>query len=308
MEGWIKLHRKMLNWQWIKEPKTVVLFLYLLLKASNEKSTQDGIELKAGQIKTNWSVLERELNLTTKEVRTIIERLTKSGEIIVTGYERKFIIITISNFHIYQSKKEKRAQKKTPINNDVSRSYNDEEETKGRSTLPTEGATKGADENLTTDSLLNSFFIENNFKGADKGAIKGADTENHTLYIKEVKEKIEEKATKSLSFEENLKNGKIIVRENVALTPTQIERVVARMGSEKNAELVYDILMAWKIKKNITLEKDREEDFGRILSWCYIEADKRLMDQKIMAKNSLKINSTENQLPIYKKFNPNERS
>ena len=80
------------------------------------------------------------------------------------------------------------------------------------------------------------------------------------------------------------------------------------MGSEKNAELVYDILMAWKIKKNITLEKDREEDFGRILSWCYIEADKRLMDQKIMAKNSLKINSTENQLPIYKKFNPNERS
>ena len=38
MEGWIKIHRKILEWQHFQEPNVLAVFMYLLLSAN----TKDG--------------------------------------------------------------------------------------------------------------------------------------------------------------------------------------------------------------------------------------------------------------------------
>lgn len=36
MDGWIKLHRKLINWEWYQDTNVKVVFLHLLLIANHE--------------------------------------------------------------------------------------------------------------------------------------------------------------------------------------------------------------------------------------------------------------------------------
>ena len=59
MEGWVKLHRRFLRWEWYGEPNMVALFIHLLIKASNRDTRWKGQELKRGQVifdLKKWSV------------------------------------------------------------------------------------------------------------------------------------------------------------------------------------------------------------------------------------------------------------
>jgi hypothetical protein len=48
--GWIKLHRKFLKWEWSDNPKMVALFIHLLLSANHEDNKWHGITIKRGQV------------------------------------------------------------------------------------------------------------------------------------------------------------------------------------------------------------------------------------------------------------------
>ena len=41
MEGYIQIHRKILEWEWFDDHNTFRLFMYLLLKATNEQQTNN---------------------------------------------------------------------------------------------------------------------------------------------------------------------------------------------------------------------------------------------------------------------------
>ena len=41
MEGWVKLHRKFLEWEWYDKSETVHLFLHCLLKANHKDKSYD---------------------------------------------------------------------------------------------------------------------------------------------------------------------------------------------------------------------------------------------------------------------------
>ena len=47
--GFIVLHRKMLEWEWYSDPKTVTVWLYLLLKANWKPNRWRGIDIERGQ-------------------------------------------------------------------------------------------------------------------------------------------------------------------------------------------------------------------------------------------------------------------
>ena len=52
MEGWIKLHRKILDWEWYDDINTKVLFLHLLLTANHEEQKWRGKIIERGQLIT----------------------------------------------------------------------------------------------------------------------------------------------------------------------------------------------------------------------------------------------------------------
>lgn len=121
MEGWIKLHSKFLEWEWIDDPKMVSLFLHLLLKANYRANNWKGTQVKRGQMVAGLKALNKTTGISIQSLRTCIGRLKSTGEITVQS-TNKFSVITICNYDRYQqlptgNQQSTNNQLTTPIDN-----------------------------------------------------------------------------------------------------------------------------------------------------------------------------------------------
>lgn len=81
MEGFITLHRKLLEWEWYDHTNTKVLFIHCLLKANHKPAKWRGFDIKRGEFITSISNLSRETGLTVKQVRIALDNLVNTGEL-----------------------------------------------------------------------------------------------------------------------------------------------------------------------------------------------------------------------------------
>ncbi len=102
-EGWIKLHRKFLQWEWYTDINTKVLFIHLLLKANYDNTRFRGNLIERGYLEVNLPQLSIETNLSKQNIRTALSKLEKTGEIIKKSAHNK-TLIKIVNYNIYQDK------------------------------------------------------------------------------------------------------------------------------------------------------------------------------------------------------------
>ena len=100
-QGYIKLHRSIMSWEWYQDSKTKDVFLHLLLNAQWEDSRFQGYEVPKGSLVTSYDSLAAHLKMSPKSVRTAISHLKKSKEVSVKRHSH-FSIITIANWEKYQ--------------------------------------------------------------------------------------------------------------------------------------------------------------------------------------------------------------
>ena len=96
-DGWIKLHRQLVHWEWYTDVKTCHLFLHLLMKANHADGNHQGIAIKRGQLKTGTLKLSSQTGLSRQSIRTSLEKLKSTNEISIVA-TNKFSIITIENY------------------------------------------------------------------------------------------------------------------------------------------------------------------------------------------------------------------
>lgn len=101
--NWIKLYRKICDWQWYQDAKMVHLFVHLMLKASIMK----GSDLSdSWQLCTSLRILSKETGLSLQNIRTCIGKLQRTGEITFRTLPTHLqSIITICNSGNYQTSK-----------------------------------------------------------------------------------------------------------------------------------------------------------------------------------------------------------
>lgn len=99
--SYIKIDRKILDWEWYSNINTKVLFLHMLLKANWKDGKFEGKTIPRGSFVSSYSTLERETNLTNREIRTAISHLKTTGELTVKK-TNKYSIFTINNYNQYQ--------------------------------------------------------------------------------------------------------------------------------------------------------------------------------------------------------------
>lgn len=102
MEGWIKIYRKLCQWEWYNISEMVHLFIHLLLNANRETGEWRGVKIERGQILTGLNSLHKDTNISYQTLRTCLKRLEKTKEINIQSTNR-FSIITICNFESYQN-------------------------------------------------------------------------------------------------------------------------------------------------------------------------------------------------------------
>lgn len=109
--GWIKLHRKILDWEWYDDTNVVRLFVHFLLLANNTDKKWRGIEIKKGQLVTSVAALSEQLGLSTKQIRIAIDKLKGTNEIAIKT-TNKFSLVTICKYESYQLSEECKGQTK----------------------------------------------------------------------------------------------------------------------------------------------------------------------------------------------------
>ena len=102
MDGWIKIHRKLLDWEWYDDGNVVRVFLHLLLTANFEPKNWHGITIERGQVATSVLNLANQVHLSPKQVRTALEKLKNTNEI-DTQTANKYTLITICKYDNYQT-------------------------------------------------------------------------------------------------------------------------------------------------------------------------------------------------------------
>ena len=101
MDGWIKLHRKLLNWEWYDHPNVIRLYLHILLKTNHREKHWHGIKVKKGEFITSRETLAKELSLSPQMIRSAINRLKSTSEI-TTRATNRYTIISVNNYDLYQ--------------------------------------------------------------------------------------------------------------------------------------------------------------------------------------------------------------
>lgn len=91
MNGWIKIHRTMLEWEHFSEPSVVTVFLALLLSAGRD-----------GKTDISLCGLSSVTGLTKNTIRRALSKLADSGEITRELVKGKNTITSISKWSTYQ--------------------------------------------------------------------------------------------------------------------------------------------------------------------------------------------------------------
>ncbi len=101
LNGFVKIHRKLIQWGWYQDNVVKGVFLHLLLTASFKDAPWQGRTIHAGQVVTSYKRLAEDLGFGVQQVRTAVEKLVSTQEITCEA-TNKYTLITIVNWDDYQ--------------------------------------------------------------------------------------------------------------------------------------------------------------------------------------------------------------
>ena len=107
--GFVKLHRKLLDWRWYDDPVTFKVFVHLLLTVNLEDDHWHDISVPKGSRVTSYPKLSQETKLTIQQIRTALKHLESTGEITKASYSN-CSVITVVNWASYQTKQQSNQQ------------------------------------------------------------------------------------------------------------------------------------------------------------------------------------------------------
>ena len=101
-QGWVKIYREIIHWQWYGDINVTRVFIHLLLTVNHKDTQWQGIMIEPGQRVTSMATLEKELGMTARKIRTALSKLEKSGIVSIKTTSR-YTLISIVNWGKYQS-------------------------------------------------------------------------------------------------------------------------------------------------------------------------------------------------------------
>ena len=113
IDGWIKLHRKLLNSSIFQNPNLLKFWVWCLLKATHcDRKTRVGlqeIELKEGQFIFGRNKAGVELGMNPSTIYKYLGVVEKDG-LVCTNRNNKFTVVTIVNWSLYQTEEHEKEQ------------------------------------------------------------------------------------------------------------------------------------------------------------------------------------------------------
>lgn len=100
-QGFVKLFKTFLEWEWYTNSNTMRVFIHCLLKANYKSKNWQGKVISAGSFITGRKKMAQELGMTEQQVRTALSNLKSTNEITINSYSQ-YSIISINNWGKFQ--------------------------------------------------------------------------------------------------------------------------------------------------------------------------------------------------------------
>lgn len=101
-EAFVKLSRKITEWEWYTDANTFRVFVHLLLAVNWKQGRFRGVDIPAGSVPSSYSKISQQLEISVQSVRTAIAHLESTGELTSKGFN-KFSIFQVVKWREYQS-------------------------------------------------------------------------------------------------------------------------------------------------------------------------------------------------------------
>ena len=119
LNGFIKIHRKLIQWGWYQDNVVKGVFLHLLLTARFCDGVWLGQNIKAGEVVVGTQQMAKDLGFTRQQIRTALNKLKSTNEITIKT-TNKYSVVTLVNWADYQTLDE------TPTNKITNTSTNEQ--------------------------------------------------------------------------------------------------------------------------------------------------------------------------------------
>lgn len=126
-DGWIKLHRKLNEWEWATKPETFNLFIHILLNANHKDGKWRGISVPAGSYLTGRKSLSSKTGLSERQVRTALTHLKSTNEVTIQS-TNEYSIISVTNWKLYQHSDQPNANERPASDQQATTNKNDNNE------------------------------------------------------------------------------------------------------------------------------------------------------------------------------------
>lgn len=126
-QGWIKLHRSLLEWEWYDDPNTLRLWLHLLLTANHQENKWHGLEIKRGDVVTGRIELAKRLGISEQSIRTSLTKLKSTSNITIKT-TNKYSVISIKSYNDYQQINQQITNNQPTTNQQLTTNKNDKNE------------------------------------------------------------------------------------------------------------------------------------------------------------------------------------
>ena len=134
MSGWIKLHRKLLEWEWYYKPVVKSVFIHSLLRANHKDGNWQGKEIKRGSYISSVDKLIKELGHSRQEIRTALKHLKSTSELTITSGSQH-TVFTVINYENYQESTNELTNEQPTANQPSTTNKNDKNEDNEKNTL-----------------------------------------------------------------------------------------------------------------------------------------------------------------------------
>lgn len=105
-DGYIKLFRSMMSWEWYTDANTMRVFLHILLNANHRDKEFRGMTIRRGEWLTSYNKIATALGLSKKQVRLSIDKLKRTQEVRTRRARDGALdglLIIVENYTLYQS-------------------------------------------------------------------------------------------------------------------------------------------------------------------------------------------------------------
>lgn len=175
-QGWVRLHRQFLEWEWFDDANVFRLFIYCLLKANHNDNKYRGQVVKRGTFLTSLELLSKDTGLSVRSVRTSLNKLESTGEL-TSKRNAKGTIIQVVKYDCYQLATSETTNERQASDKQVTTNKNDKKE-KNEKNIPTfldfksYALSKQPDVSLEALKYKYDAWVENGWKNGKDREIK----------------------------------------------------------------------------------------------------------------------------------------